>query len=113
MNQIVNHVPLSAISNWALEQCLNCPGIKVISRGIEYLLQEKVRFFEFIVEEEVCLREFEFIKVVALHESNAEDVRRCEDPASARLPLVRDWSSLEWDLGIENLLVFDSCGTGC
>ena len=49
---------------------------------------------------------------MTLHKSNAEDIRGCEEPTAAGLPLVGYWSTFEGDLDGEDLLVFDSCGAG-
>jgi len=79
--------------------------MKVFIHGVQYLFQEEVCFLQFIPEEEISLTEFKFVKIVALHQRYAEDIRRGKKPASARASLVGNRSTFEWYLDVEDLLV--------
>jgi len=59
------------------------------------------------------LGKFEFLEVVALHNSYAEDVCGCEEPASPAASLICDRGAFEGDLDVEYLLVFYVSCSAC
>lgn len=49
---------------------------------------------------------------MSLHQRHPKHIRRREKPAAAGRALVRDGRAFEWDLYVEDLLVFDLGGAG-
>ena len=88
-NQIDSHIPLSTIAHWGLVQERDDPRIFVLVSQIDrtpfdcqlrdrhrgsHLLKVVIRLFEFIVEEQVVLRQLEISKVQFLDDVVSQHV---------------------------------------
>lgn len=107
LDQICYHIPLSAITNGARQQVLYQATIEILISGINDVFKHPVRLLQLIPVEEVLLAQFELFQIVLLHNRNAEDIGRGEEPAAAGRTLVCDWGAFEGNLDVEGLGVCD------
>jgi hypothetical protein len=78
-------IVLTSILSWTLaEDVADSLVVERLVGEIDDLLEEPVRFREVIVEEEVRLRELEFIEVELASGVNSNDVGEGEEPAAHR-----------------------------
>ncbi|KAI6752903.1 hypothetical protein HG531_005072 [Fusarium graminearum] len=105
LDKVVHHIPLATVRDYITQQVLDKPTFEVFSSSINDLFKEPVGLLKFIPVEKILLRQLKTLKVISLHEGNAENVCRSKEPAAAARALIRDGISFKRDLDVEYLLV--------
>src|SRR5687767_7623878 len=74
LNQVGNHVPLTAVTHWATHQGLYQSAIQLLRSGIDNVLQEPICFLNLIPVKRECLTELKARQIVLLHYGHAENI---------------------------------------
>jgi hypothetical protein len=80
---------------------LDQTAVKRLIKSVKNVLKEEIGLLKLVPEEEISLRELEFLEVIFLHEWNSEDIGGGKEPASTRLTLVCDGIAFKWNLYVE------------
>ena len=88
LNDVDEHVPLSAIVQWSGEQPRNMPVIHGAIDQFDNPFKKVICSFQLIPEEGVVLAEFKVFQIHLLHCTDAEQIQSSEHPASPATLLV-------------------------
>lgn len=104
--QIDQHVPLAAIGGGIEQQKRDETAVDLLAtlRRLHNIVQKVIAALDFVPIEEKCLREFELVQIVVLHEGQAYTIESRKQPAASGAALIGNRFAFGFHLVVEHMI---------